>query len=156
MSVCRLSSKVLFLPLPQWMRSGIQLVVKFQEFMESTDFDPWNLLTLHRVIVLLSLVVTVTYLLLIWLNLAVLQNVRETVSVVSSIKKSRKGLQTSLASSLGVKRGSTKPVVGGSKFAVDAGEQPSSCSSEGRSSVRRAKRGTDEGRRKKKTVLESD
>ena len=82
--------------------------------------------------------------------------VRSTVSVVSSTKKSRRELQTSLASSLGVKRGSTLPVVGGSKVADVAGEQSGSCSSKGRNSVRRTKRGIDKGGRKKKAVLESD
>ena len=81
---------------------------------------------------------------------------RSAVCVVSSTKKSRKELQSSLATSLGEKRSSTVPVVSGSKVAVDSGEQSSSCSSKGRSSVRRAKRGTDKGGRKKKTVLESD
>ena len=60
---------------------------------------------------------------------AVASPVRSTVRVVSSTKKSRRELQTSLASYLGVKRGSTLPVVSGSKVADDAGEQSGSCSS---------------------------
>ena len=82
--------------------------------------------------------------------------VRITVSVVSSTEKSRKELQTSLVCSLGVKRGSTQPVVGGPKVADDAREQSGLCSSKGRSSVRRTKRGTDKGRKKRKAVLESE
>ena len=82
--------------------------------------------------------------------------VRSTVSVVSSTKKSPKELQTSLTSSLGVKRGSTQPVVGGPKVADDAGEQSGSCSSRGRSSVRRTKRSTDKGGKRRKAVLESE
>ena len=147
-------------------------VVKSQEFMESTDFDPWAEVAqsdrsafVGRYSDLFAAdlaqkkknaenrlrsvperprdmrsggsIVSGT-------GSAVASPVRS-VSVVSSTKKCRKELQSPLASSLGVKGGSTMTAVRGSKVADDAGEQSGSCSRKGRSSVRRTKRCTDKG-----------
>ena len=161
-----------------------QSVVKAQDFMESTDFDPWaeiaqsdrstfvgrysDLFAAHLAQKKKNAETRLRSVperprdmrsggsVVSGAGSAVASPLRSTVSVVSSTKESRKELQTSLASSLGVKRGSTQPVVSRPKVAGDAGEQSGSCSSKRRSSVRRTKRGTYKGERKKKAVLESD